>query len=253
MKIQYCSDLHLEFSENKQFLEKNPLVVAGEILLLAGDIVPFALQHKCGNFFDFVSERFKAVYWVPGNHEYYGYDVADKSGSFCEQIRENVFLLNNEVIKLDGVQLVISTMWSYISPANHWTIQQSVADFRVIKYGGRQFNPNHFNHLHEQSRDFLRSVLAPKKDNPRTIVVTHHVPTFFHYPPQYSGNSLNEAFAVELYDFIEELGPAVWIFGHHHQNVSPFVIESTRLITNQLGYVKQNEHQNFHNQAIFEI
>jgi len=37
MKIQYCSDLHLEFWDNEFFLKHNPLIPCGEILLLAGD------------------------------------------------------------------------------------------------------------------------------------------------------------------------------------------------------------------------
>lgn len=38
MKIQYASDLHLEFSQNSKYLKENRLSVKGDILLLAGDI-----------------------------------------------------------------------------------------------------------------------------------------------------------------------------------------------------------------------
>ena len=46
MKIQYWLDLHLEFAVNKKYLKANPIKPEGEILLLAGDIIPFAEMER---------------------------------------------------------------------------------------------------------------------------------------------------------------------------------------------------------------
>lgn len=68
-------------------------------------------------------------------------------------------------------------------------------------------------------------------------------------PQNAINNALNEAVAVELFDLIETDGPDYWIFGHHHQNISDFKIGKTELSTNQLGYVRYNEHHLFKQNA----
>src|SRR5688572_10285388 len=138
MTFQYCSDLHLEFPINKKYLKANPIKPEGEILLLAGDIIPFTEIEKENDFFNFVSNSFEHTYWIPGNHEYYRSDIAERTGTFHEKIRSNVSLLNNTAIEYKEVRLLFSTLWSKIDPALEFVIQKLMADFRLIKNNGKK-------------------------------------------------------------------------------------------------------------------
>ena len=86
-----------------------------------------------------------------------------------------------------------------------------------------------------------------------SIVVTHHVPVFENYPEKYRGSAINEAFASDLTDLIKVSDIDYWIYGHHHCNVRDFNIHKTRLVTNQLGYVRYGEHTNYQDAAVIEI
>ena len=244
MKVQYCSDLHLEFPENKEFLKNNPIQAVGDILILAGDIVPFKVMEKHNDFFDFVADNFEHTYWIPGNHEYYYSDASQRSGTFSENIRSNVVLLNNQSVVHKDVRFIFSTLWSKISPAYQFQIERGMSDFHVIKYNKYRFSADRFNQLHSDCLGYIRSELE-KPFAGKTIVVSHHMPTFLNYPPKFKGDVLNEAFAVELADLIVSSKPDYWIFGHLHGDIPVFELGSTKLLTNQLGYVKYNEHQLF--------
>lgn len=250
--IQYASDLHLEFPKNKDFLKINPLQPKGNVLLLAGDIVPFAVINKHADFFSYISDHFNMTYWIPGNHEYYYFDVAARSGMLCEKIRNNVLLVNNTSLRHGDIQFIFSTLWSKISADYQWQIEKGMSDFQVIKYQGYKFSAERFNQLHEDGLAFLAHELQGP-NSLKKVVVTHHVPTLMHYPEQYKGDILNEAFAVELYDFIEADGPDYWIYGHHHHNTLDFKIGKTRLLTNQLGYVQAGEHGLFDQGNVFSL
>ncbi|OAB30601.1 Calcineurin-like phosphoesterase [Flavobacterium fryxellicola] len=252
MKIQYCSDLHLEFPENKKFVLQNPIKPEADILILAGDIVPFASIDKHQDFFDYISEHFKMTFWIPGNHEYYYYNIATKNGVLEEQIRENVFLVNNCVKEISGINLIFSTLWSNISPLTQWLIKESLSDFKVIKYKNRLFNPDDYNMLHQESLAFIKKAVQESNDK-KTIVVTHHAPTFSHYPEKYANSKINEAFASNLDVFIENNTIDYWIYGHNHCNVNDFEIKNTKLLTNQLGYIKYNENVGFNDKAIISV
>ena len=67
MRIQYMSDLHLEFQENSRYLRYNELPVTGDVLVLAGDI--FYLKDKTApvmNFWKWASKNYRQVLIVPG-------------------------------------------------------------------------------------------------------------------------------------------------------------------------------------------
>jgi predicted phosphohydrolase len=252
MTIQYASDLHLEFPQNKEFMKANPLPARGEVLLLAGDVVPFALMDRHNDFFSYVSDHFKTTYWIPGNHEYYYFDLAQKSGTLNENIRANVHLVNNVTIEKDATRFIFSTLWSKINPENQWQIEKGMSDFQVIKYKGYRFSIDRFNELHEDCLRFLTAEL--KRNNGRkTVAVSHHVPSFLNYSKEFIGSELNEAFAVELFDLIETNGPDYWIYGHHHTNTPDFKIGKTQMLTNQVGYVKYGEHQLFNSKKTIDL
>jgi predicted phosphohydrolase len=252
MKIQYCSDLHLEFQANKNYLKNFPLQPEGDILLLAGDIVLFKTMKEHDDFFNFCSDNFETTYWIPGNHEYYHYDLAVLKTPLNEKIKENVFLLNNQTIAYKNAELVLSTLWSHIPKLYEKIVQRSVNDFYQIRNNSKNLTTTDFNTLHINGFEFLQTTLAKPTDKQR-IVVTHHVPTLMHYPAQYRHSEINSAFATELFDFIENSHATYWIYGHHHCNTPAFKIGSTNLLTNQLGYVQQNEHLLFNPAAIIEI
>lgn len=252
MRIQYCSDLHLEFPENKNYLMKHPLQPSGEILLLAGDILPFAFNHRNYAFFDMIADNFEAVYWIPGNHEYYGYDIGNTSNPLFEKIRSNVFLVNNQTITCQDVNIICSTLWSHINPVNEHMLQRCLSDFSAITIDGNPLLPAHFNSLHKAGLSFIHSE-TEKNATSKNIVLTHHVPTLYHYPSKYTNSILNEGFAVELHDFIHSSKISFWLYGHHHFNIPAFKIGNTAMLTNQLGYVRKYEHGSFRNNAFFEI
>jgi predicted phosphohydrolase len=249
MRLQIASDLHLEFPENRDFIALNPLQIVGDILLLAGDIVPLLHIDRYRGFFDLIADNYEQTYWVPGNHEYYHFDIANKSGAFKESIRSNVTLLNNCSIELNDIHLHFTSLWSNISKTAAPYIQRGLTDFQVIKCEGQRLSVEKYNQMYAESVAFLGAALNTEKTGQikeiKNIIITHHVPTYQHYPAKYIGSILNEAFATDLDEFVESSGADYWIYGHHHATTGDFNIGKTKLVTNQLGYVHHNEHREF--------
>ncbi|WP_299683680.1 metallophosphoesterase [uncultured Dokdonia sp.] len=250
MFIQICSDLHLEFIQNRTWIKDHPLVPKGDILVIAGDT--FYIDEKLGalDFIKKVSDDFEAVYIVPGNHEYYGgYNIATALQTTHESISKNVFLVNNYSETINGVHFVFSTLWSRIQK-NILAIMRGMTDFRKIQFNKEKFTINHFNEIHDACFEFIKREV--KKEG-KKIVVTHHLPSNLCNVNEFKDSVLNDAFCVDKTNFILNSTIDYWVYGHSHRNLKDFKIGNTQMITNQLGYIGKMEHSRFNLEKVIEL
>jgi predicted phosphodiesterase len=245
MKIQYASDLHLEFADNWRYLRDNPLQVSGDILILAGDIGYLEDQNYQNHpFWDWASENYRQVLVVPGNHEFYKYyDLSKMEDGTEGEIRKNIHYYYNKVVRIDDVDFILSTLWALISKEYAPYVEYGVTDFHRIMYGNRVLTYTDFNMEHDNCFYFIKKSVEESTAKHK-IVVTHHVPSFQLCAPEFEGSELNGAFTVEHEDYIKDSGINYWIYGHSHRNIDK-VIGNTPCVSNQLGYVFANEHKTF--------
>jgi len=230
---------------------ENPLTVKGEILILAGDIVPLHDEFLSNSFFRYISENFRQIFWVPGNHEYYYSDISDFDFSTGIKLLGNISIVDNSVINYEGIRFVFTSLWSEIKTKNQKAIEQSVSDFECITRNGKKFTVTDFNKLHHESLAFLHNTLSDKSG--KTVVVTHHLPSPLCNKEIHQKSFINEAFCSDLTALIEESNAAFWIYGHSHYNQKPLYVGNTIMLTNQLGYIQLNEKEGFRSNAYFSI
>lgn len=249
LKIQFVSDLHLEFPDNRAWLAAHPLEVTGDILLIAGDTAYLDLPdsgretYKAYDFWDWASRSYKQVIVCLGNHDFYGYyDLATIPDGYCLDIRPNVKAYYNSVVHLPDVDIIVSTLWSFIEPDIDFIVERSVSDFYRIKYEGHRLNAQNFNAEHERCLAFIKQSVTESKAKTK-IVLTHHVPTQLCTVDEFKGSTINGAFTVELGDYIADSGIDYWIYGHSHRNMDA-KIGKTQIISNQFGYLSHGEPQN---------
>ncbi|MBI4095499.1 MAG: metallophosphoesterase, partial [DPANN group archaeon] len=190
MKLQIASDLHLEFPENRQWLEAMPIIPSGEILLLAGDITTARTKHIewVGKFFRKLEKEFSFIISVPGNHEFYHGEVNFAYPSYEQRLAKNHTLLNNRAIVIDNVRFLVSTLWSNIPPQYEESIELCINDYSYIKNNSVEKT----NELHRLSVAFLKAELA-RPFNGQTVVLTHYLPSYKCVSEKFNDSVLNSA------------------------------------------------------------
>ena len=158
MRIQYASDLHLEFSDNSRYLKQNPLKPVGDILILAGDIGYLKDDNYSKHpFWDWVSDNYRQVIVAVGNHELYKYsDLAKMSRGLVCSIRDNVKCYYDAVVRVENIDFIISTLWAKIPLEEAYLTERGISDFQRILYNGEILTWNNFNQENDKCFRFIQ-------------------------------------------------------------------------------------------------
>lgn len=245
MKIQYLSDLHLEFDDNASYLRRPVLKATGDVLVIAGDTTYLGYP-GIGRlpFLRWAADSFSHVLLIPGNHEFYGgYDVVAGGKSWHKPLAKNMGYYQNSVVTIGDTDFILSTLWSHIPDENRQAVGYFLNDFHRITCDGHRYTVDDYNARHDESLSFIRQAVAGSHARHR-VVVTHHVPTVRCSPRKLDfirDGALAPAFTADLTGYIEQAPVDCWIYGHSHVNVEAN-IGGTRVTSNQLGYVYKGEY-----------
>ena len=242
MKIQIVSDLHLSLAPC------NLPDVGADLLILAGDI------HRPVQAMRWAQEAALPAVYVPGNHEYYGSNVA-ATDQLLRQLSQdsNVKLLNCDEYHLSGVRVLGATLWTdFLFNGEGEACQQAMdaaqrfsRDFTRIamdEQGLETFSPRDCAALFRRHVAWLEARLSEPFHGP-TVVVTHFAPSKGSVAPQFVGSPLNACFISDLEALVEKSGAALWVHGHTHDSFD-YRVGATRVVANPRGYVKDGKAEN---------
>lgn len=237
MKLHILSDLHLEIAP------WTPPQTDADVVVLAGDI------HTKGRGVAWALEHFtQPVVYVPGNHELW------KNSNWMREVERlkelaqgtRVHVLDNEVLTLDGVRFIGSTLWTDFKlmgneQLSKWDAREKMRDFKHIRNENfSRITPEQTITKHIKAVRFLEQELHKEVAGP-TVVVTHHAPTLRSLHPYYRDNKeswLNAAYASDLSRLMGYSD--LWVHGHTHVTLDDEFF-GTRLVSNQRGYDAEDD------------
>ena len=256
MKIQLASDLHLEFEENREWIERNPLIPSADVLILAGDIVCDKFAHLAFPFYYKISKQFKHIISCKGNHEFYHGDISNAYISRRGDITQNHVWINNKSIRIEDVRFVVTTLWTDIPPEYNEQILLGLNDYNLITrtHGNGKTIPldtKDVNQFHEWSKEFISAQLLIPFDG-KTVIVSHHLPSFKCITNRPPYPELYHAYASDMEDFMKHKNITHWFHGHSH-DFFECKIHNTHVVRNPLGYVVHGDQKDFRRDFVVEV
>ena len=262
MYLKVISDLHLEFGV--PYFPTPDVRDPETVVILAGDINFGARVH------DFIGSlrnnfNYRAIIFVPGNHEYYKGNIDELNIHFsvCQkefnEEYDNIFYLTEfGKVEIDGVTFLGGTMWTDGGKTlkDRRLLEPFMNDFRLIRYGQpatpdeKRFTSEEMYKRFLKFTDRLAGALEDIEvtDDSRVVLITHHMPDYQCIHPMYQRSDINGGFAVDLIDYVPSslLNKIdVMVFGHtHSQMVQPIQIQGcsrkTQMICNPRGYPRRH-------------
>ena len=212
-------------------------------MILAGDIITFKNFKPLS---DFLSDWKKPVLFIAGNHEYYTRkpmsECEDEFQNFISTNYPNVTWLNNSTFVLDDFHFFGGTMWTDFDESNQEAMRNALGamnDFRQILTKNDQFLlPQDTVKMHNIFKEKLINWLE-KYEAKKRVVISHHAP-IKNPNTKYGDSKLQDAFnSLDMVEIIEKYQPDFWIYGHTHE-CDDQIIGETRIISNQLGYPRND-------------
>lgn len=275
MKIQIASDLHLEFDRGARAGIVVDTSEERDLLILAGDI---ELGTKAD---EFILEQleFSDVLYILGNHEGYKNVLPKVKTAFSNlnpksttkrinrQAKElgydtTFYFLENDAVEIDGVRFLGCTLWTDFQNENAMVMnyaQQKMNDFHIIYESESKddfprytiMRPEVVLGYHKKSVEFLKEELAKEFDG-KTIVVTHHLPSWQSIAYAYKDSDVNGAYASDLEYLMYDYQPDIWIHGHTHSSFD-YMVDNTRILCNPRGYFPNQLNGNYNSSFIIEV
>ncbi len=225
MKINYFSDIHLEFGPVEQPDNDADLIIA------AGDIGLFIQG------LEWLKSLNKVVIYVLGNHEFYNTEYHNTLSILKHLCKEtSICLLEKRVLEINDCRFIGCSLWADLFVEGEEKARElgsSLNDFRKISFNQENFNENHFSQLHKESKTWLEKELEKPYEG-KTIIVTHHAPTEWSWND--SHQSIKKlAYCNDLKYLFHTYEIDAWFHGHVH-STGDYRIAGARILSNPRGY-----------------
>lgn len=241
MNIYVTSDWHLNFSDDNVII---PAVVKQvkefncQKLILAGDIY---FIDEVDIFLNELSDKLSDVdiIYVPGNHEFYGYDFnAFILDGLRQKLSPRVFVLDggqyiHGKLVIHGITGWIDESWKQI----HYPRVVVKGKFLYKNYSDFSAIRNFESTLEKGKEDFKNLIrdINLFDESFTQVVVTHFMPCKEFVSLKFAGSPLNPCFANDWLDKIQTLPIKYWIYGHTHE-IQTHNINGIKFICNPVGY-----------------